>query len=63
MRNHATLHDVAGIGEQSHDVLAVFGHVKQLAAIFVNVGYLKMIVRLSSYDIVEVARPLCDFNL
>ena len=49
VRNHATLRDVAVIGGQSHDVLAVFGHVQKLAAILVNVGYLKMIVQLS-YD-------------
>ena len=46
-----------------NQALAVFGHVQKLAAIFVNVGYLKMIVRLSSYDIVEVARLSRDFNL
>ena len=45
MRNHATLHDVVVIGGQSYDVLAVFGHVQKFAAILVNVGYLKMIVR------------------
>ena len=40
-----TLYDVAVIRGQSHDVLAVFGHVQKLAAILVPVGYLKMIVR------------------
>ena len=42
-----TLHDVAVIGVQSHDVLAVFGHVQKFAAILVYVGYLKMM----SYDV------------
>ena len=32
-------------GGQSHDILAVFGHVLKLAAILVHLGYLKMIVR------------------
>ena len=45
MRNRATLHYVAVIAGQSHDVLAVFGHVQKLAAILIHVGYLKMIVR------------------
>ena len=54
MVNRAKLHDVAVIGGQSHDVLAVFGYVQQLSAIRVNVGYLKMIVRCrtTSHDIV-----------
>ena len=47
MCNPATFHQVAVIGGQSHDVLAVFGHVQKLAAILVNVGYPKIIVRLS----------------
>ena len=45
MRRCTTLYDVAVVGDQSHDVLAVFGHVQILAAILVHVGYLKMIVR------------------
>ena len=45
MRNRATLHDVAVIGGQSHDVWPVFGHVKKLAAILDHVGYLKMVAR------------------
>ena len=55
MHNRATFHDVAVIGDQSHDVLAVFGHVQKLAAILVNVGYLKMIVRCRTtpHDIVR----------
>ena len=41
------------LGGQSHDdVLAVFGHVQKLAAILVNMGYLKMTVqcRMTSHD-------------
>ena len=45
MRRCTTLYDVAVIVGQSHDVLAVFGHVQKLAAILVHVGYLKIIVR------------------
>ena len=46
MRRCTTLYDVvAVIGGQSHNVLAVFGHVQKLAAILVHVGYLKIIVR------------------
>ena len=62
-----TLHDVAVIGGQSHDVLAVLGHVQKLAAILVNVGYLKMIVRCrttsrtTSHDIVR--RRGSSFNI
>ena len=41
--NRATLHDVAVIRGQSHDVLAVFGHVQKLSAILVRVGYPTMI--------------------
>ena len=44
--NRATLHDVVRRRShrgQSHDVLAVFGHVQKLAAILVHVGYLKII--------------------
>ena len=44
-----TLHDVAVIGGQAHDVLAVFDHVQKPAPILVNVGYLKMIDRAMSY--------------
>ena len=53
--NRATLHDIAVIGGQSHDVLAVFGHVQKLASILVNVGYPKMIVRCrtTSHNIVR----------
>ena len=47
-----TLYDVArrcmtsqSSGGQSQDVLAVFGHVQNIFAILVHVGYLKMIVR------------------
>ena len=40
-----TMYDIAVIGGQSHDVLAVFGHVQKLAAILVHVGYQKIIVR------------------
>ena len=46
VHNHATLLDVAVIGGQTHDVLAVVGHVQKLAAFLVNMGYLNMIVRL-----------------
>ena len=55
MRNRATLPDVAVIGGQSHDVLAVFCHVQKLAAILVHMGYLKTIVRCRtmSHDIVR----------
>ena len=55
MRNRTTMHDVAVIGSQSHDVLAVFGHVKTLAAILIHVGYPKTIVRCrtTSRDIVR----------
>ena len=55
MRRYTTLHDVAVIGGQSLDVLAVFGHIQKLAAILVNVGYLKIIVRCrtTSHDIVR----------
>ena len=55
------LHDVAVIAGQSHDVLAVLGHVQKLAAILVNVGYLKMIARLSfdyrtmAYDLLTIS--------
>ena len=58
--NHATLHDVAAIGGQSHDVLAVFGHVEKLSAILVNVG--TTVVRLSfdcrtmSYDLPTISQ-------
>ena len=45
MVNRTTLYNVAVIGCQSHDVLAVFGHVQKFAAILVHVGYLKVIVR------------------
>ena len=56
------LHDVARRRShrgQSHDVVTVFGHVQKLAAILVNVGYHRMIVRCrttsrsTSHDIVR----------
>ena len=55
MRNRATLRDIAVIGGQPHDVLTVFGHVQNLAAILVHVGYLNMIVRCrtTSHDIMR----------
>ena len=44
-RRCTTSQSSGGGGGQSHDVLAVFGHVQKLAAILVHVGYLKIIVR------------------
>ena len=58
--NRATLHDIAVNGGQPHDVLTVFGHVHhKLAAIIVEVGNFKMMVRFrttscsTSHDIVR----------
>ena len=54
MRNRATLHNVAVRG-QPHDVLTILGHVQILAAIFVNVGFLNMIVRCrTNIDVKDV---------
>ena len=58
MHNRATLHDVAVIGGQSHDVLAVVGHAQKLAAILVNVGYLKIVRRHTTSCDVENHRTI-----
>ena len=62
MRNHATLHDVAVIGGQSHDVLEVFCHVQKLSVILVHAGYPKMMVRCLTtlHDIVRRRGPSYD---
>ena len=66
MRCCTTLSDVAVIGGQSHDFLAVFGHVQRLPAILVHVGYHKMIARYrttsrtTSCDVEAHPRYLCN---